>query len=190
MAKTALLIVDPQRDFMPGGALPVPGGDEIIPVLNRYIELAQKRGWPVIVTRDWHPKNHCSFKEQGGPWPPHCIAGTEGAQFHPDLRLPEGAIVISKATEPDREAYSAFQGTDLLQKLRELGVKRLLVGGVATDYCVNETVRDAVKACFEVWLLLDATRGIDPKAVAEVLESLKRMGVKLATFEEVEKLEA
>ncbi len=188
MPKTALIIVDMQRDFMPGGALPVPGADEIVPTLNRYIQLAKGRGWPVVATRDWHPPNHCSFREQGGPWPAHCLAGTEGAEFHPDLELPEDAIVISKATDPDREAYSAFQGTDLLKKLKQLGIERLLIGGVATDYCVNETVRDGVQEGFEVWLLSDATRGTDPEAVAEILKGLEKMGVRLATFEQVEAL--
>lgn len=188
MPKTALIIVDMQRDFMPGGALPVPNGDEIVPTLNRYIELSRQRGWLTIATRDWHPPNHCSFKEQGGPWPPHCIAGTKGAEFHPDLKLPEDVIIISKATEPDREAYSAFQGTDLLTKLKAFDAERLLIGGVATEYCVNETVRDAVQSCFAVYLLEDATRGIDPKAALEILESLKKMGVKLVSFDEAKQL--
>ena len=160
----ALLIVDVQRDFLPGGALAVPDGDAVVPVLNRYIALAQVTGMPVIASRDWHPANHCSFTPQGGPWPPHCVAGSEGAQFARELELPAHANVIDKATTQAQDAYSAFSGTMLGQWLRAGGVKRVLVGGLATDYCVLNTVRDALNEGFEVVLLTDAIRAVDVNA--------------------------
>jgi nicotinamidase/pyrazinamidase len=157
----ALLIVDVQRDFLPGGSLAVPGGDAVVPVLNRYITLARSHGLPVFASRDWHPKNHCSFKSRGGIWPEHCVAGTPGAAFAENLELPPDAVVIDKATREDADAYSAFQGTSLAAQLRERGVKRVLVGGLATDYCVLNTVRDALKEGFKVVLLKDAIRAVN-----------------------------
>lgn len=159
----ALLIVDVQRDFLPGGKLGVPKGDAVVPVLNRYIEKVRAPGLPVFASRDWHPANHCSFSPQGGPWPEHCVAGTPGAAFPDGLRLPSDARVIDKATRAETDAYSAFSGTALAQELRERAVKRLLVGGLATDYCVLNTVRDALQAGFEVVLLKDAIRAVDVK---------------------------
>lgn len=157
----ALLVVDIQRDFLPGGALGVRDGDQVIPVLNRYIALAQRRGVPVIATRDWHPPDHCSFRARGGPWPVHCVADTPGAAFSPELRLPRDALVVSKATDADQEAYSTFSGTGLAQKLREAGVRRVLIGGLATDYCVRYSARDALAEGFEVLVLDDAVRAVD-----------------------------
>lgn len=157
----ALLIVDVQNDFLPGGSLAVPHGDEVIPILNRYIALARSRGVPVFASRDWHPGNHCSFRAHGGPWPEHCVAGTPGAAFAPGLELPPETVVISKAMREDTDAYSSFEGTDLAPRLRKLGVKHVLVGGLATDYCVLNTVRDALKSGFEVLLLQDAIRAVN-----------------------------
>jgi nicotinamidase/pyrazinamidase len=159
----ALLIVDVQVDFLPGGSLAVRHGDEVVPALNFYLALAGGRSVPVFASRDWHPRNHCSFRARGGPWPEHCVAGTPGAAFAPGLGLPRDAVVISKATTPEADAYSAFQGTDLAQRLRALGVTRLLVGGLATDYCVLNTVLDARKEGFDVLLLADAIRAVDVK---------------------------
>lgn len=159
----AVLIVDVQVDFLPGGNLAVQRGDEVVPALNRYVAAAGRKSVPVFASRDWHPRNHCSFRARGGPWPEHCVAGTPGAAFAPGLDLPRGAVVISKAATPDADAYSAFQGTDLAQRLRKQGVKRLLVGGLATDYCVLNTVLDARKEGFEVLLLADAIRAVDVK---------------------------
>ena len=161
--RDAVLIVDVQADFLPGGNLGVRRGDEVVPALNHYLALARRRGAPVFASRDWHPRDHCSFLAQGGAWPEHCVAGSPGAEFAPGLALPRDAVVISKATAKDSDAYSAFQGTDLAPRLRELGVKRLLVGGLATDYCVLNTVLDARKAGFEVLLLVDAMRAVDVK---------------------------
>lgn len=157
----ALIVVDVQNDFLPGGALAVAAGPEVIPPLNLYIEEFERQHLPVFATRDWHPSNHCSFKEQGGPWPSHCVTGTYGAQFPRQLRLPADVRIISKATRAEADAYSAFQGTDLAQELRDLGCRRVFVGGVATEYCVRATVLDARAAGFAAVVLGDAVRALD-----------------------------
>lgn len=156
----ALVVIDVQRDFLPGGALAVPRGNEVIPPLNRYIALFQSQRLPIFATRDWHPPNHCSFVEQGGPWPAHCVMNTAGAEFSPELKLPGNVYVISKATQPEREAYSDFDG-GLDAHLKERGIRRLFVGGLATEYCVLATVRDALQRGYAVVLLTDAVRSID-----------------------------
>ncbi len=183
---SALVIVDVQTDFMPGGALPVPTGDEVVPVLNSYIELFDRLGRPIVATRDWHPPDHVSFRPRG-PWPPHCVQGTEGAKFHPDLRLPADVIIVSKATEPDREAYSGFEGTEMAEGLRALRVRRLFVGGVATDYCVKATVLDGLKLGFEVFVLTDAIRGVDvnPGDSERALREMLAAGAVLVRFDEL-----
>jgi nicotinamidase/pyrazinamidase len=157
----ALLVVHVQRDFCAGGSLPVPGGDEVVPVLNQWLAVP---GLLKIATRDWHPANHCSFKAQGGPWPPHCVQGSLGGQFHPDLRTVGAAAVISTATDPAREAYSGFDAPALLETLRRHQVRRLWVGGLATEYCVKETVLAALTHGFEVFVIEDAIRGIEAQA--------------------------
>jgi nicotinamidase/pyrazinamidase len=173
----ALIVADVQNDFCPGGALPVPKGDEVIPALNDYIKIFKKTNANIFATRDWHPPNHISFKAQGGPWPPHCIQNTEGAKFHPDLKLPDSTTIVSKAMDPLKEAYSGFEGTKLADTLKTQGVTRIFVGGLTTDYCVKNTVLDARKLGFEVVLLIDAVRGINvkpndvTKAIAEMMDS-------------------
>lgn len=155
----ALLVVDVQRDFLPGGALGVAHGDRVLAPINRAIVLFAGR--PVFLTRDWHPPGHCSFREQGGPWPPHCVAGTPGAQFADELRLPPDVQVVSKATQVERDAYSAFGGTDLERRLRDARVRRVFIGGLATDYCVLHTVIDARAAGFDAVVLHDAIAAVD-----------------------------
>lgn len=170
----ALVLVDVQNDFLPGGSLAVPDGDAVIPVLNRWIRRFLDAGLPIFATRDWHPANHCSFVDQGGPWPPHCVMGTPGAEFSRELDLPPDVPVISKAMRPDKEAYSDFEDTDFAVQLRGLGVKRLFVGGIATDYCVRATVLGALEQGFEAVLLVDGVRPVDvapgdgERAVAEM----------------------
>ncbi len=177
-AGDALLVADIQNDFLPGGALGVVHGDEVLPVLIRYMSSFSQRGLPVFVSRDWHPPNHCSFREQGGIWPTHCVAGSKGAEFHPDFRLPPSAIIISKATDPGKEAYSAFEGTDLDKRLREAGVRRLFIGGLATDYCGLNTVRDAVQHGYAVVLLVDGIRAVNlhPDDGRKAEEEMLRLG--------------
>lgn len=184
-AADALIVVDVQRDFLPGGALAVPHGDDVVPVLNRYVRLFGKAGLPIIFSRDWHPYNHCSFRGQGGPWPVHCVAESPGADFAPGLEIPAAAVLISKATLVHADAYSAFQGTDLAQCLRRQGSKRLFIGGLATDYCVLETVRDALRERFEVLLLEDAIRAvdIDPGDGLRAVQAMKAAGAGLVSYD-------
>ena len=181
----ALIIVDVQKDFLPGGNLAVPRGDEIIPVLNGYIAAFQSKGLPVFATRDWHPPKHCSFKEQGGPWPPHCIANSDGARFASDILLPPSTVIISKDTEIDADTYSGFQGTELDKKLRSQGIKRLFLGGLATDYCVLNTVKDALKLGYSVKLLGDAVRAVNVQKYdgRKAFEEMSRLGAQPITIE-------
>ena len=186
-ATDALIVVDVQKDFCPRGALAVEKGDEVVPVLNG---LTPKFGC-VVFTRDWHPPNHCSFSDEpefkDKSWPPHCVADTPGAAFHDDLWLPSHAMIIDKATGPDAEAYSGFQGTELAGRLRERGITRVFVGGLATDYCVKNTVLDALEAGFETVLVEDACRGIDipPGTVAEAVVEMRQAGALVVRAEDV-----
>jgi nicotinamidase/pyrazinamidase len=157
----ALLIVDMQNDFLPGGALGVPEGHQVIPPINQLIDMYASRGLPIFASRDWHPQDHVSFAARGGPWPPHCMAGTEGAAFAAEMALPENAIVISKADTSDADAYSAFSGTTLARQLRERGITRVTVCGLATDYCVLNTVTDALEEGFDTVVVPEAMRAVD-----------------------------
>jgi nicotinamidase/pyrazinamidase len=166
--RDALLIVDVQNDFCPTGALGVPGGDEVVPVLNGYAERFAAARATVIATRDWHPEKTMHFEAYGGVWPVHCVQETPGAAFHPGLVLPPGTEVFSKGADPETDSYSAFQsegddGTPFAAVLAERGVARLFVGGLATDYCVRESALDALRAGFEVVILEDAVRAVDLK---------------------------
>lgn len=180
---SALLLVHIQNDFCPGGALAVPGADAIIPAANACIRLFHGKKLPILATRDWHPANHRSFTAQGGPWPVHCVQGSRGAQFHPDLVLPPGTLVISGATDPKREAYSGFDGTTLEERLRDLQANTLFVAGLATDYCVKETVLSACKLGFKVVLLQDAIRGINvaPEDSEQAIAEMRAAGAVTAT---------
>jgi nicotinamidase/pyrazinamidase len=174
--RAALIVVDAQNDFCPGGALAVPEGDQVIPVLNEYIRIFLSLSIPIYFTRDWHPADHISFKPQGGIWPPHCIQGTKGAAFHPLLSLPDEAVIISKGSDLMEDAYSGFQGTGLADRLKRQGIRRLFIGGLATDYCVKNTVLDALEAGFETIYLADASRGVEvapgdtSKAISDIQE--------------------
>ncbi len=155
------MIVDIQLDFCPGGAIPVPNGDEVVPVLNKYVNLFLSAGALIVATRDWHPESHSSFKSNGGIWPAHCVMNTEGASFHPDLNLPRDVIVVSKGELPDDSSYSNFERTTLLSNLRDRKTEKVYIGGLATDYCVKATVIDSVKLGFTTYLLSNASRGVD-----------------------------
>jgi len=187
----ALVIVDVQNDFCPGGALAVADGDKIVPVINQYSEIFAEHKWPIVASRDWHPKESTHFQSSGGPWPEHCVRKTHGAAFHPDLKLPKGTMVLSKGTGPEQDGYSAFEATDregkdLLSILKELGVKELLIGGLATDYCVRATVLEARKQHFKVDLLMDAVKGVNlaPEDSDMAIEEMIKAGAKKMTFEE------
>lgn len=184
---SSLIVVDVQNDFCPGGALAVKDGDKVAGVLNQYIPHFQAVRAPIFATRDWHPRNHISFKERGGPWPPHCVQGSKGADFHPALNIPYGTAVISKGFLSDQDAYSGFQGTDLEARLREKGIKRIFVGGLATDYCVKNTVLDSLKFGLETYLLTDAIRGVDVKRgdSTAATQEMVQAGAKKITLREL-----
>ena len=176
-----LLVVDVQYDFLPGGALGVTQGDEVIPPLNRCLTLFSRKGLPIFVSRDWHPPDHCSFHEQGGPWPVHCVQNTHGAAFSPDLKLPPEAEIVNKADARDREAYSVFSGTDLDGRLKRMRVRRIFIGGLATDYCVLHTAIDAHALGYEYFVLTDAVRAVDvkPGDGDRALAEMERLGAHL-----------
>lgn len=157
----ALLVVDIQNDFLPGGALGINGGDAVLPVLQQFVRLFDDHHLPLFLTRDWHPPNHCSFRPQGGPWPVHCVAGSGGSLPPRTFEVPVSAVIIYKAIDADEEAYSSFQRTPLDRHLRALGVRRLFIGGFATDYCVLNTVKDARALGYDVCLLVDAIKAVN-----------------------------
>ncbi|GJL69549.1 MAG: nicotinamidase [Nitrospirales bacterium] len=160
---SALLLVDLQNDFFPGGALAVPEADSLIPLINAYIKHFSRQGWPILATRDWHPANHSSFTEEQGPWPTHGVQGSRGAQFHSDLVLPPGMMVISKGTDPKKDSKSGFDGTSLADRLEDLNIQTLYVLGLPTEHCVKHTVLDGCQRGLRVVLLTDATKGGIPK---------------------------
>jgi nicotinamidase/pyrazinamidase len=170
--------VDVQNDFCPGGSLAVAEGDQVVPILNIWIAEAVKTGVPVFASRDWHPANHVSFTHRGGPWPPHCVQDTSGAEFHADLNFPPDVRVITKADDPEVDAYSAFGGTDLAKQLRDAGVNRVWIGGLTQDYCVRETTIDAIREGFEVHVILDGTRAVNasPNDGQRAVDDIKRAG--------------
>jgi nicotinamidase/pyrazinamidase len=183
----ALIVVDVQRDFLPGGSLAVPLGDEVIPILNEYIRRFEEHGLPIFATRDWHPADHCSFQAQGGPWPVHCVMESEGARFPSALTLSGPATVISKASRSEQESYSDFAGTDLEARLDALGARRLFIGGLATDYCVLHTVKDALQQRFQVFLLHDAIRAINvhPGDGQRAEQEMMQLGAKPVELKEI-----
>ncbi|HJR58452.1 MAG TPA: isochorismatase family protein [Vicinamibacterales bacterium] len=175
-AGDALMIVDVQRDFCAGGALAIERGDEVVPVLNRWIAAATSAGVPIYASRDWHPLRHPSFREFGGKWPPHCLQDSAGAQFHADLALPPSAIVVTKGVRFDRDQNSAFDGTGLVAELQRSGVTRLWVGGLAQDVCVCATVLDARREGFATIVLTDATMPVTREGARAAEEEMKRAG--------------
>ncbi|MFO7275745.1 MAG: nicotinamidase [Pseudomonadota bacterium] len=174
----ALLIIDVQNDFCPGGALPIAEGDKVVPVLNRWIDAAVAARIPVYASRDWHPEGHVSFKESGGPWPPHCVQDTEGAAFRADLHLPANTIKVTKGTRFDHDQNSAFDETGLEAHLRRSGISRLWVGGLALDVCVLATVLDARRHGFDVTVIRGATRGVTPEGCREAERKMLEAGAR------------
>lgn len=179
----ALLIIDVQIDFCPGGSLPIEDGDQIVPVLNEWIEAARVKEIPVYASRDWHPNKHPSFKENGGLWPVHCLQDSLGAGFHPDLDLPEETVLISKGVRFDQDQNSAFDQTGLAVQLRKDGIRRLYVGGLAEDVCVLATVLDACHEGFETVLIRDATRSISQEGGRAARETMRAAGAQFISME-------
>jgi nicotinamidase/pyrazinamidase len=173
----ALIVVDVQNDFCPGGALAVPEGDEVVPAVNA---LASEMPF-VVATRDWHPRNHGSFAAQGGPWPEHCVQDTEGAELHPGIDRSGIDEVVDKGQAVDTEGYSGFESTGLERLLRAHGVDRVHVAGLALDYCVKATALDAKRAGFDVVLHKDATRPVDvtPGDGERAVDELRAAGVEV-----------
>jgi len=192
--RKALLVVDVQNDFCPGGALGVPQGDKIIPVLNKYIRIFSKKKLPIFASRDWHPVRTRHFKSSGGPWPEHCIQNTKGAAFHPGLKLPKEAIPLYKGMDPGEDSYSAFQAQDLsgmtltdLLKRRKIG--EIYVAGLATDYCVKSSALDGLKYGFKVRLLTDAIKGVNlkPKDSENAIKNMIKKGARKITLKNMRK---
>jgi nicotinamidase/pyrazinamidase len=189
-AKDALVIVDAQNDFCPGGALAVADGDQVVAPLNRYIGLFIKQRLPIFATRDWHPEKTSHFKDYGGPWPAHCVQQTKGAEFHPALHLGDPVVILSKGMAADEDSYSGFQAVDLsgmplAELLRQRGVERIFVGGLATDYCVKHTVLDGLKEGFGVVLLCDSMRAVNLQpndGAAAIDEMIEAGAVKVTEF--------
>jgi nicotinamidase/pyrazinamidase len=173
----ALIVLDVQRDFCAGGALEVSEADKIVSVVNNLITEAVAAGVPIVASRDWHPTGHASFRDCGGPWPAHCVQNSAGAQFHPDLRLPEQAIIVSKGALLERDQLSALNGTGLAERLRQLRVRRVLIVGLALDVCVLETALDAVSEEFETHVRLSGARAITPEGGRAAVEKMRKAGV-------------
>ena len=175
----ALLLVDVQPDFCPGGALPIAGGDAVVPVLNEWLAAARALGLAVYASRDWHPRGHLSFRERGGPWPPHCIQDTPGAAFHAALELPRDTIVVTKGVRFDQDQNSAFDQTGLAAELKRAGIKRLWVGGLAEDVCVLATVLDGRRAGFATHLIPDGSRPVTEAGGAKARSAMRAAGAVL-----------
>jgi len=174
----ALIVVDVQIDFCPGGALPIDHGDAVVPVLNRWIEAAAAARIPIFASRDWHPRHHLSFVESGGTWPVHCVQDTPGARFHPQLKLPDSTIVVTKGVRFDRDQYSAFDQTGLATELRKQGARRVWVGGLAQDVCVLATVLDARREGFDTIVIADATRPVTPGGGEQASQEMRQAAVR------------
>ncbi len=185
----ALVVTDVQNDFLPGGNLAVLNSEQVIPVLNRYIAFFNSLRLPIVATRDWHPPNHCSFREQGGPWPPHCIQNTRGAAFPDNLEFPASVRVVSKADDSKEEAYSSFGGGHLHRVLQAAGIQRIFVGGLTTDYCVLNTVKDGINLGYQTFLLADAVRAVNVQR-GDGQRALDEMAHAGAVFIRVEDLAA
>jgi len=174
----ALILVDVQNDFCPGGALPIEDGDQVVPVLNRWLTAAVSQGIPVFASRDWHPKGHLSFQSEGGLWPPHCLQDSPGAAFHPDLNLPESTVLVTKGVRFDLDQNSVFEQTGLAVELHKRGITRLFVGGLAEDVCVLASVLDGLEQGFEVTLISDATRPVSPQGGEKARDQMKEKGAR------------
>ena len=177
----ALIVVDVQRDFCPGGALPIERGDEIVPILNRWIAAAADSHVPIYLSRDWHPAGHLSFVASGGRWPIHCLQDSDGARFHPDLTVPASAVKVTKGVRFDQDQYSAFDQTGLAKELRAKGIRRVWIGGLAQDVCVRATVLEAVREGFDTIVIADATRPVTSAGGREADDDMRHAGARFET---------
>ncbi len=180
--QSALLLLDPQNDFFPGGAMGMPDSNNLIPLINTYIKHFSRQGWSILATRDWHSPTHCSFTEQGGPYPTHCVQGSRGAQFHSDLVMPPGMMIISKGTNPKKDAISGFEGSSLADRLEDLKVKTVFILGPATQDCLKQTVVDACQIGLQVVVLEDA---IGTQCTADNFKGISQAGALQATASEI-----
>ena len=176
----AVLVVDVQRDFCPGGALAVPDGDAVVPPLNEWISAALRQGAVVAFSRDWHPRAHPSFKSEGGPWPQHCLQHSPGASFHENLLVPNEALIVSKGVRFDRDQLSAFDETGLADALKKRAAEHVWIGGLALDVCVRATALDAIRAGFKTSLIREGCRAITAEGEAKTLAELQEAGVHIA----------
>lgn len=179
MGKSALIVVDVQNDFCEGGALSAADTTSLIEPLWKYIEGARRSGATIVYTQDWHPAGHSSFKKNDGPWPVHCVAETKGAELKAPLRAATGDVVIHKGVDVNGPGYSGFESTELADQLRSLRVDRVLVTGIATEYCVRATALDALKEGFETLIVRDLVRPVDPQQAQPTLEELQKAGAKI-----------
>jgi nicotinamidase/pyrazinamidase len=191
-ARKALLIVDVQNDFCPGGALGVPEGDKIIPKINQYVKIFGKKKLPIFVSRDWHPVHTSHFKDFGGVWPVHCVHNSRGAAFHQKFKVPKKAIFLYKGMDPHKDAYSVFHAEDdkgmgFLRLLNLMKINEIYIAGLATDYCVKFTALDALKFKFKVKVLSDAIKGVDlrPGDSEKALKEAIKKGAKIITIKDV-----
>lgn len=184
--KAALVVVDVQKNFFSGGALSVADGDEIIKPLNKLIAHARSRDMPLAFTRDWHPENHCSFQAQGGPWPPHCVQGTDGAAFHGDLKVPSDATIFSKGDSPDAAACSGFMGTRLAEWLTERKIESVVLGGLTTDYSLKESAFDALENGFRVTVISNAIAAVntEPDDGTKAIHEMMLRGARFLTLDQ------
>lgn len=181
--KSALIVVDVQNDFCRGGVLGVEESPELIPKLNQGIDKLHKAGVLVVYTQDWHPVNHCSFQENGGTWPAHCVAETRGAELNPDLLIVDNSLTIKKATQVSPDAYSGFSGTTLALELQNRGISNIIVVGIATSFCVKATAIDAAQLGFTTFVMpelcLDVS-SFSPEQTRAALEEMEATGVKVS----------
>lgn len=186
-AQDAIIVVDAQNDFFPGGALGVEGGEAVVPVINRLLPLFKHQ----VFTRDWHPAGHVTFEDppefQDFSWPPHAVQGSPGADYHPELEVPAGALEVRKGIHPAWESYSGFSAEelDLALWLRNRGVRRVFVTGLATDFCVNDTVLDACDSGFRTFVVEDAVRGVAPETTGQAVEEMQDAGALFITSSEI-----
>jgi nicotinamidase/pyrazinamidase len=184
MAKSALIVVDVQRDFCEGGALAAADTLSLLEPLKKNIDAARRAGAAIVYTQDWHPAEHSSFRVNGGPWPIHCVRETAGAELMKPLRVEAGDIVVHKGVAVDGAGYSGFEETGLAEKLRKLGVERVYVGGIATEYCVRATALDALKEGFETFVIQDLVRAVQLSETTKVIKELSDAGAKIVTSEQ------